>query len=92
MARTRIRYTISGNVQGVGFRWTTRQAASGFDVSGYVRNCSDGTVEIVAEGEPTEIRALVDRVRSEMRDHIADIESERESAPERSFQGFTIKH
>ena len=35
-----------GNVQGVGFRWTIRQIAKGFDVIGWVQNLPDGRVEL----------------------------------------------
>ena len=40
-----------GNVQGVGFRWTIRQIAKGFDVVGSVRNLPDGRVEMHVGGE-----------------------------------------
>ena len=41
----------SGQVQGVGFRWQTVRALEPTPVVGYVRNCADGTVELVMEGE-----------------------------------------
>jgi len=40
----------SGRVQGVGFRYTVKTVATGFDVSGIVRNLPDGRVELAAEG------------------------------------------
>jgi len=40
----------SGNVQGVGFRYTAKTVATGFEVTGLVRNLPDGRVELVAEG------------------------------------------
>ena len=46
----RIHLTISGRVQGVYFRQTTRTKAKELGVSGWVRNRSNGTVELVAEG------------------------------------------
>jgi len=49
-----------GNVQGVGFRWTVRHAAKGFDVTGWVRNLPDGRVELLVTGEEDEVRALLD--------------------------------
>ena len=43
-----------GRVQGVGFRYTARRIAAGFDVAGYVRNLADGRVELVASGDDEE--------------------------------------
>lgn len=42
---------MEGRVQGVGFRFTTAELARRFPVTGYVMNCPDGSVEVVAEGE-----------------------------------------
>jgi acylphosphatase len=49
---------VHGRVQGVFFRDTCERTATGLGVAGWVRNRSDGTVEVVAEGE----RAAVDRL------------------------------
>jgi acylphosphatase len=43
-------YYISGDVQGVGFRYFAQRVAARHQVVGYVRNLSDGRVEVVAEG------------------------------------------
>ena len=40
----------SGRVQGVGFRYTAKTVAAGFEITGTVRNLPDGRVELVAEG------------------------------------------
>ena len=45
----------SGNVQGVGFRYTVKSIATGFEVTGAVRNLPDGRVELLAEGAPPEL-------------------------------------
>ena len=59
---TSLQVFYEGNVQGVGFRWTVRHAATGFDVTGWVRNLPDGRVELQANGEETEVRAFLDRI------------------------------
>lgn len=48
----------TGRVQGVGFRFTTRQTAMGYEVTGVVRNLPSGQVELVAEGEREELEAF----------------------------------
>ena len=47
----RVRLTIRGRVQGVWFRESTRQQADRLGVRGWVRNCPDGSVEAVLEGD-----------------------------------------
>lgn len=44
----------SGRVQGVGFRYSVKQTASGFDVAGTVKNLPDGRVELVASASDAE--------------------------------------
>lgn len=48
----------SGYVQGVGFRYTAKTVATGFDITGTVRNLADGRVELVAEGARQELDAF----------------------------------
>lgn len=48
----------SGRVQGVGFRYTVKSVATGFEVSGTVRNVPDGRVELAAEGAREELEAF----------------------------------
>ena len=55
----RVHLSISGRVQGVYFRQSTKDRAIEYGVSGWVRNRSDGTVEIVAEGSSNAINRLV---------------------------------
>lgn len=60
--RRRIR--AHGRVQGVFFRDSVRTEAAARGVRGWVRNCSDGTVEAVFEGDPDAVDALVEFCRS----------------------------
>jgi len=59
-----------GRVQGVGFRYTAYRLAGGHDVTGYVKNLPDGSVECVVEGEPAEIDAFVAALSERMRGYI----------------------
>lgn len=52
------KYLISGRVQGVGFRFFAEREANRLGLRGYVRNLSDGSVEVYAAGTPDALRAL----------------------------------
>jgi acylphosphatase len=58
-----IRVLYEGYVQGVGFRWTTKHIAKGYDVSGWVRNLPDGRVEVQVSGEDDEVSAFLQAIR-----------------------------
>ena len=66
---------FDGRVQGVGFRYTTRQAAARFCVTGYVRNLPDGRVLVVAEGAADEIERFIGAVSAEMGRYIRGVTS-----------------
>jgi acylphosphatase len=59
----RARVIVHGRVQGVFFRESTRVAAEGRDLAGFVRNRPDGTVEAVFQGAPADVEALVEHCR-----------------------------
>ena len=58
--RTRAHVFVSGRVQGVFFRATTRDEASDREVDGWVRNLDDGRVEAVFEGPEPAVEAMVE--------------------------------
>lgn len=58
--RQRIKAVVTGKVQGVFFRASTKQCADELSLSGWVRNTRDGTVELEAEGDDTQINKFVD--------------------------------
>jgi acylphosphatase len=81
-----------GYVQGVGFRWTVRDIAKGFDVTGWVRNLPDGRVELQASGKEEELRGFLDAVaKSELHAHIRKQTENRLETPV-AARGFEIRH
>ena len=81
-----------GNVQGVGFRYSIKQVAKGFDVIGWVRNLPDGRVELQANGESDEVAAFLEAVdRSELRAHIRRTTDAPLTSPA-TARGFGIRH
>ena len=52
------KYLVSGEVQGVGYRFFAQRVAARHQVVGYVRNLPDGRVEVLAEGAPESVEAL----------------------------------
>jgi acylphosphatase len=80
-----------GQVQGVGFRYTTRQVAARFQVVGFVRNQPDGTVQLVVEGEPGELDRFVTAVAAEFAENIRD-QTSQVSAATGEFSHFSVRH
>jgi acylphosphatase len=89
MIRKSIYY--SGHVQGVGFRFTAQRAAMGHPVSGYVRNLSDGRVELVLEGDDSEIEKVLAGIDEQMGRYIKDVKISQSPATG-EFGQFSIRH
>jgi acylphosphatase len=58
-----VRLTITGRVQGVGYRCWAERAALSLGISGWVRNRSDGSVELLATGDEDAVAALIEACR-----------------------------
>ena len=80
-----------GRVQGVGFRYTIRQLAHGFDVVGFVRNLDDGCVEMVIEGEEPELARFIQHIaESDLAPYIRQT-SVTPQTPTGEFRSFSIQ-
>lgn len=83
---------FEGRVQGVGFRWSVRHIAKGFDVIGWVRNLVDGRVEMQVSGDETEVRAFLEAIgNSELHAYIRNQTENKIEAPI-AASGFEIRH
>jgi acylphosphatase len=88
--RRRMQILYSGNVQGVGFRYTVKSVAAGYEVTGQVRNLPDGRVELVAEGDLEELRGFSQAVRDSGLEHFIAKEQATWGAAQGEFHGFEI--
>jgi acylphosphatase len=65
------RVIFEGRVQGVGFRFSVKEIAHGYEVAGWVRNLPDGRVQLEAQGEESEIDGFLQGIEdSHLRAHI----------------------
>jgi acylphosphatase len=86
------RVFYEGRVQGVGFRYTVRQLATGFDVVGWVGNLIDGRVQMEAQGAPEEIHEFLQAIRdSHLRGYIDRVTID-DIKPSPNLKGFGIRH
>jgi len=80
----------SGQVHGVGFRYTAQDIAASLGIVGWVKNISDGRVEVMAEGKEKGLKDFLDRIsKSFMRHYIKDVEVSWEE-PLGEFDSFEI--
>lgn len=86
------RVIFQGRVQGVGFRYTTKDIARGFEVRGWVKNLPDGTVELQVDGDAEEVTAFLKEIAEEssVSHHIRAMHTE-PIAPLDRVTGFTIE-
>jgi acylphosphatase len=83
---------FEGNVQGIGFRWSVKHIAKGFDVTGSVLNLRDGRVEMQVSGTEAEVRAFLEAIaQSELSPHIRK-QTESPSMAPSDARGFEIRH
>ena len=83
-------YVVSGRVQGVGFRWFVEREAAQLGIAGWVRNCDNGDVEVMATGTPDQLGSLRQKLQHGPRaarvDHVSEAK-----APLLETRSFQIK-
>ena len=87
----RLLVTVSGRVQGVGFRYFVLDAANNLNLTGWVRNRYNGTVEVLAEGERADLEALLRHLsRGPTSSHVQEVKHRWEAA-NGEFEHFRIR-
>ena len=88
----RVHLKITGRVQGVYFRASTRQQAQKLGLTGWVMNCPDGSVEAIAEGVEPRLEELIAWCRQGPEGaRVAEVVVRWEAA-QKTFRDFSIKH
>ncbi|GAC1398713.1 MAG: acylphosphatase [Pyrinomonadaceae bacterium] len=85
------KFILSGLVQGVGFRFFTQRIAARHQVSGYVRNLPDGSVEAVAEGVDENVEAFKHDLTAGPVNSIVENIEELNIEPTGSYKSFRIE-
>ncbi|MFB4169154.1 acylphosphatase [Virgibacillus sp. JSM 102003] len=84
-----VHVTVSGRVQGVGFRYTTQQIAIKYNLTGWVQNQPDGTVELEVEGNKSSVdtflKALEDSNNQFIRIDDMNVETLKDNKDYKSF-------
>ena len=85
--------TVHGRVQGVGFRYFTAHAARRLELSGWVRNCSDGSVEMEVQGPPETLEVFRNEINEgpPVPARVAELKAA-ELPVARGEEGFDIRH
>jgi acylphosphatase len=85
------RFVVRGRVQGVGFRWFVEREAHILGIAGWVRNNSDGSVEVMAQGTRDQLSGLRSRLREGPRAARVDAVDESETKPASGISSFRIE-
>ena len=88
--KCRLHVFYDGRVQGVGFRYTVKSVAAGFEVTGSVRNLADGRVELIAEGRKEELLAFQQAIRDAGLGRLILRENASWADATNEFRGFAI--
>jgi len=87
-----IRCVVSGRVQGVAYRAYVQEAATALDLVGYTRNVSDGTVEVVAQGEIETLKDFIEYLHEgSLLAEVSTVSADWRS-PTETFSEFSVLH
>lgn len=92
MSKDRVHLKITGRVQGVGFRASTRRRARDLGLTGWVKNLADGSVEAVAEGNEDDLEKLISWCKNGPRRARVDEVNVNWKDYEDEFNGFNIRY
>lgn len=90
--KTRAMVTVSGRVQGVNFRYYTKESAERLNVTGWIKNLPDGRVQGCFEGEESDVAALIDWCRTGPASARVDGVTVEKGAASGEFFGFDVRH
>ena len=86
------RFLVKGRVQGVGFRWFVIDEAERLGLAGWTRNLANGSVEVLAQGEPDSIESLAGLLRQGPASARVDTVLRGEAEVEAGLKGFRVRH
>ncbi|PHR97645.1 MAG: acylphosphatase [Blastopirellula sp.] len=82
---------FSGQVQGVGFRATSKRLADKYLVTGWVKNLPDGRVEMLVEGQKSQCAEFLQHLRERLDDFISDCETT-QRVSSKGFTAFDVRY
>ncbi len=89
--RVQVHVLVSGEVQGVGYRFSTQRQATAWGLRGWVRNLPDGNVEAVFQGPEASVDAMVAWCKQgPLRASVVEVVAARQ--PVEAFEGFDVRN
>jgi acylphosphatase len=89
--KTQLRAIVKGVVQGVGYRMFASRIARNYQLSGYVKNLRDGSVEVLSIGRMDTQQLLIDQLRTGPSGARVDDVSVNWEAPSEEYEGFGVR-
>jgi acylphosphatase len=89
--KKRLHIYYSGTVQGVGFRFMAENIANSLGLTGWVKNLSDGRVEVLCEGEEADLISFIDKMKNgPLKRYVVFADAEWED-PRNEFRDFAVR-